>query len=79
LRPTNGATALDCTLEKEARLTIVTAEEDIIEEAIFLLTFLVHKSKTLLLELKSFYSYFLFIMFRFCYFQYYGLNNCGNW
>jgi hypothetical protein len=33
LRPTNGATAPDCTLE--ARLTTVTAEEDIIEEAIF--------------------------------------------
>jgi hypothetical protein len=61
LRPTNGATAPDCTLE--ARLTTVTAEEDIIEEAIFLPTFLVHRSETLLLELKSFYSYFLFIMF----------------
>jgi hypothetical protein len=61
LRPTNGATAPECT--DLARLTVVTAEEDIIEEAIFLLTFLVHKSETLLLELKSFCSNFLFIMF----------------
>jgi hypothetical protein len=61
LRPTNGATTPECT--DLARLTVVTAEEDIIEEAIFLLTFLVHKSETLLLELKSFCSNFLFIMF----------------
>jgi hypothetical protein len=32
LRPANGATAPDCT--EEARLTMVTAEVDIIEEAI---------------------------------------------
>jgi hypothetical protein len=36
--PTNGAATPDCT--EEARLTVVTAEEDMIEEAIF---FLVHK------------------------------------
>jgi len=40
LSPTNGATAPDCT--EEVRFTVVIAEEEIIEEAIFFLPYLVH-------------------------------------
>ena len=43
LRPPNGATAADCTVE--ARLTVVTAEEDIIEAIV------------VIIRLQSFYRY----------------------